>query len=92
LKSIRRKTMNKLNYRHTTAAVVAAVLLGACGTGGGSSAEAPPPSGTGTTVTVTAVPSYVNGLIATTSDSSTPVDANLVILAEDDTGEPAVVN
>jgi len=84
--------MNKLNYRYATAAVVAAVLLTACGTGGGSSAEAPPPSGTSPTVTVTAVPNYISGLIATTSDSSTPVDANLVILAEDDTGEPAVIN
>ena len=83
--------MNKLNYRYATAAVVAAVLLIACGTGGGSSAEAPP-SGTSPTVTVTAVPNYISGLIATTSDSSTPVDANLVILAEDDTGEPAVIN
>lgn len=84
--------MTKHSSKFLLVAVLGSGLLVACGTGGGGSAEAPAQTSTSATVTVTAVNSYIGGLISNTSESSTPVDANLVILAEDDTGEPEAVN
>jgi ABC-type glycerol-3-phosphate transport system substrate-binding protein len=81
--------MNKLNTTLGCLLLASAALLSACGGGGGSTAEAPK---TGEVVTITAVVAYINSLFANTSDSSTPVDANLVNLAENNTAEPEPVN
>lgn len=71
-------------------AVVSTVILAGCGGGGGggSVADAVAP---GVAQNVSAVASYINNLIAGTSENGDQVDVNLLTLAENDVDEPVAV-
>jgi hypothetical protein len=84
--------MHKLNSRLLLATALSTALLTACGGGGGDNAAEAPAAAPAQVVTVTAVAGYIKNLFASAGESSTPVDTNLVILAEDDSAEPEAVN
>jgi predicted component of type VI protein secretion system len=82
--------MRNLNSRLLLATLLGTALLTACG-GSDNAAEAPT-AAPAQVMTVTAVASHIKNLFASAGESSTPVDTNLVILAEDDSAEPEAVN
>ena len=68
--------------------VLSAVLtISACGGGGGDGAPAPPAIGRN----VSDLLSFMNSLIAGTSETGDPIDINALTLALDDAGEPAAL-
>lgn len=77
--------MFKLNLRLVTAAALSAVFLAGCG-GNNSYTPTPEP----VVQTVTDVAAYLAKLF-NNGENTDPVDANLVILATNDTAEPAAI-
>ncbi len=79
-----------LNHRQFLLPVVvsAALLVSACGGGGGGpAAPAPPDIGR----SVADLLSFMNSLIAGTSETGDPIDINPLTLAVDDMAEPAAL-
>lgn len=83
--------MNKLNARLVLATVASTVLLAGCG-GGGDSDSAADSVTPGSPQTVTAVVSYINNMIAGTSENGDQVDVNALTLAEADADEPVAID
>lgn len=81
--------MEKLNSKWVLSAAVAAALVAGCGGGGGVSSA---PVSTDISQSVSALVTYINGLIAGTSDLGEPIDINGLTLATDDAAEPAPLN
>lgn len=73
------------------ASMLATALLAGCGGGDSvtSSLPAPPAPSIGNTVSV--LIQYVQQLIATTNDTSEPVDINGLTLVADDRAEPTAI-
>ena len=82
--------MKKLNSKWVLSAAVAAALVAGCGGGGGGVSSAP--VSTDISQSVSALVTYINGLIAGTSDLGEPIDINGLTLATDDAAEPAPLN
>lgn len=76
----------KMTLKTLAAAVVTAAALAGCGGGGGGIDVLPTPSNS-----VNALVTYLQELIASTSESSDPVDINGLELATDDTAEPSEI-
>ena len=72
------------------ASVLATAFLAGCGGGSSSSVFTAPPAQS-ISDTVSVLVQYVQQLIATTSDSSEPVDINGLTLVADDTAEPTAI-
>ena len=72
------------------ASVLATAFLAGCGGGSSSSVITAPPAQS-ISDTVSVLVQYVQQLIATTSDSSEPVDINGLTLVADDTAEPTAI-
>jgi len=83
-----------LNHRQflLPAVLSAALLTSACGGGGGDGgADAAPPAPPNIGQSVSALLSFMNSLIAATSETSEPIDINPLTLVVDDMGEPAAL-
>jgi hypothetical protein len=80
--------LGKLNTRWLFTAVLSAAVFTGCG-GGNTTAAVPAPD---IAQSVAAVVSYINGLIAGTSETGDPVGINALTLAVDDTAEPSAIN
>ena len=81
--------MNKLNARLVLATVASTVFLAGCGGGSDSAVDSVTP---GSPQTLTAVVSYINNLIASTSENGDQVDVNSLTLAQDDSDEPIAID
>ena len=81
--------MKKFNSKWVLTAALAAALVAGCGGGGGVSS---PPVSTDISQSISALVTYLNGLIADTSDLGEPIDINGLTLATDDAAEPASLN
>ena len=82
--------MKKLNSKWMFSVALAAALMAGCGGGGGSVSS--PPVSTDISQSVSALVTYLNELIAGTSDLGEPIDINGLTLATDDAAEPASLN
>ena len=85
--------MRKLNNKWLLGAALATMLVTGCGSdgdggGGGGGASA----STNIGQSVSALVTYLNSLIAGTSETSDPVDINSVTLATDDLADPTPIN
>lgn len=82
----------KMTFKLLSAALLTSAVLAGCG-GGGSDVLSEPTVGVAPTPSnsVNALVSYLQELIAGTSDSTDPMDINGLELATDDTGEPSAI-
>ena len=80
--------MRKLNKKWLLSAALATALVTGCGSGGDGG------SGVSTDISqsVSALITYMNSLIASTSETSDPIDINGLTLATDDLAEPTSIN
>ena len=83
--------MLKLNFRLALGAVLSAALLAGCG-GGGSGEVSSPPVSTDISQSVSALITFMNNLIAGTSESGDPIAINSLTLVTDDTAQPSPIN
>lgn len=83
--------MLKLNSRLALGAVLSAALLAGCG-GGGSGEVSSPPVSTDISQSVSALITFMNNLIAGTSESGDPIAINSLTLVTDDTAQPSPIN
>lgn len=79
--------MRKLNQKWLLGAVLATALVTGCGSGGGGGGVS-----TDISQSVSALVTYLNTLIASTSDTSDPIDISGLMLATDDLAEPSSIN
>lgn len=79
--------MRKMNKKWLLGAALATALITGCGSGGGGSGAS-----TDISQSVSALITYLNSLIASTSETSDPIDINGLTLATDDLAEPSSIN
>ena len=84
--------MKKFNSKWMLSATLAAALVAGCGGGGGSGGGGGLFESTDISQSISALVTYLNGLIADTSDLGEPIDINGLTLATDDAAEPASLN
>ena len=83
--------MLKQHFRLALGAVLSAALLAGCG-GGGSGEVSSPPVSTDISQSVSALITFMNNLIAGTSESGDPIAINGLTLVTDDTAQPSPLN
>ena len=83
--------MLKQHSRLALGAVLSAALLAGCG-GGGSGEVSSPPVSTEISQSVSALITFMNNLIAGTSESGDPIAINSLTLVTDDTAQPSPIN
>lgn len=83
--------MLKLHSRLALGAVLSAALLAGCGSGGSDEVSSAPVS-TDISQSVSALITFMNNLIAGTSESGDPIAINTLTLVSDDTAEPSPIN
>lgn len=83
--------MHKFSNQLLSAAALATVLISGCGGQNNDVTTAPNPAAN-IDMSVSALVTYLNGLISGTSESADPVDVNPLTLAVDDTAEPTELN
>ena len=83
--------MLKLPSRLALGAVLSVALLAGCGGGGGGEVFSPPAS-TDISQSVSALITFMNNLIAGTSESGDPIAINDLTLVADDMAEPSPIN
>ncbi len=83
--------MLKQHSRLALGAVLSAALLAGCG-GGGSGEVSSPPVSTDISQSVSALITFMNNLIAGTSESGDPIAINSLTLVTDDTAQPSPIN
>ena len=88
--------MLKLHSRLALGAVLSAALLAGCGSGGSDDVSSAPvpnaPVSTDISQSVSALITFMNNLIAGTSESGDPIAINSLTLVTDDTAEPSPIN
>ncbi len=76
--------MDRMDIKLILAAVLTAAVVGGCGGGGGGTPAAEPDTGN----SITALVAFMNSMIASTDDTSEPIDITARTMAVDDTTEP----
>lgn len=84
--------MRKLNKKWLLGAALATALVTGCGGGGGGGGGGGAFVSTDISQSISALITYMNTLIAGTSETSDPIDINSLTLATDDLAEPTPIN
>lgn len=84
--------MNTFPKKLVLAAVLATALITGCGGGGGDTAPAPAVPTANIDMSVSALFTYISGLISGTGENGEAADVNALTLAVDDTTEPSPVD
>ena len=84
--------MLKLHSKMALGAALSVALLAGCGGGGGGSSTAFLPVSTDISQSVSALITFMNNLIAGTSESGDPIAINDLTLVTDDTAQPSPIN
>lgn len=80
-----------MSFKLLGAALLTSAALAGCGGGGGIDVLPTPPVAQTPSNSVNALVTYLQELIAATSESTDPVDINGLELATDDTAEPSAI-
>ncbi|MBC7597391.1 MAG: hypothetical protein H7238_00065 [Polaromonas sp.] len=83
--------MLKQHFRLALGAVLSAALLAGCGSGGSGEVSSAPVS-TDISQSISALITFMNNLIAGTSESGDPIAINSLTLVTDDTAQPSPIN
>ena len=84
--------MNTFPNKLVLSAVLATALITGCGGGGGDAAPAPVSPTANIDMSVSALFTYISGLISGTGENGEAADVNALTLAVDDTAEPTAVD
>ncbi len=84
--------MNTFPKKLVLAAGLATALITGCGGGGGEAAPTPPLPTANIDMSVSALFTYISGLISGTGENGEAADVNALTLAVDDTAEPSPVD